>query len=70
MSSKRWFIMVVRYVDVLYFETFFKMGYMKENMSPPKDAIYGFTNTKSFVVGLIDLKISIGSQMSKASWTT
>lgn len=50
------------YVDVLYYNTFIKMGYKREDFSPSKEPIFGSTNTAMLIEGVIDLKTSIGSK--------
>jgi len=55
--------------DILYMDTFIKMGLKKEDLSPCKEAIYGFTNVAAPVAGVIDLKVSIGSRKGRVSRT-
>lgn len=47
-------------MNVLYHNTFIKMGYKREDLSPSKEIIYEFTNTATSIVGVIKLKTSIG----------
>lgn len=50
------------YVEVLYRDTFVKMAYKRENVTPTKEAIYDFTNTTTPIVSHVDLKILISSE--------
>lgn len=45
------------------------MSYKREDLSPSKEAIYGFTNTVALVAGVINFKTSIGSKGGRVSRT-
>lgn len=53
------------FIDVLYYNTCIKMGYKKEDLSPSKEVIYGFTNTTTLIARVIDSKSSIRFRLKK-----
>lgn len=55
------------FADILYLDTFLFMGYKKEDLSPCKEVIYGFTSIDVPHLGVIDLRTSIGLKVGRVS---
>lgn len=47
---------------ILYYDTFIRMRYKREHLTPTKEAIYDFTNTTTPVIEIINVKISLGEK--------
>lgn len=57
-------------INFLYINTFKRMGGKIEELTPPREPIYGFTSTTALVVRTVELKLSIGSKKEWVSQTT
>lgn len=57
-------------VYILYISAYKRLGGKIEDLTSPKEPIYGFTNTAAPLVGRINLRLSIGSKKRRAIHTT
>lgn len=57
-------------VSMLYYYAFIKMGQKREDLAPPKEAIYHFTNNTTLVAEVISLKTLIRFKKGLVSYTT
>jgi len=49
----------------IYYKTFLKMGYKREQLQSAREPIYGFTNTKTPVASAICLQLMLGGKKRK-----
>lgn len=57
-------------VDILYYNTFLKMKYKREQLQLTREHIYGFINIAAPVVGTIFLQLTLGERSGNVSRMT
>lgn len=57
-------------MDILYYNTFVKMGLKREHLQLTKEPVYDFTNTAAPVAGIINLRFSLGERKGRISRMT
>ncbi|XP_074350145.1 uncharacterized protein LOC141689658 [Apium graveolens] len=55
------------YVDILFLDTFIKMGYNDSQLTPSDAPIYGFNHMECKVEGAIQLPVTIGEEPREAT---